>query len=78
VADRVGLEQRVAAGTVLLSNLKLGILLEDANKDRGILTHVLLLELGESLAGKRRHGARGEVGAIGLAAAKGTCGGNRR
>ena len=70
-ADRVGLEQREAAGAILLPDFEFGFLLEDANKDRGILTHVLLIEFGEGLAGERRHRARGEVGAVGLAAAKG-------
>ena len=36
-ADRIGLEQRLAAGLVFLPDLELGLFLEDANQDRRFL-----------------------------------------
>src|SRR5262249_54170465 len=66
-ADRIGLQQRVAAGLVLLPDLELGLFLEDARKDRRLLAHALLLDERPHLRRHRRQGL-GNSDAVGLAA----------
>ncbi len=57
-ADRIGLEQRIAAGAVLLPDFELGFFLEQANEDRRILRHVLLFHLRQQRWRDRSIGAR--------------------
>src|ERR1041385_402615 len=48
-ADRIGLEQREVAGAVPLPDLELGLFLEQADKDRRFLIHVLGFDFGHEL-----------------------------
>ena len=54
-ADRIGLEQREAAGVVLLPDFQLGFFLEDADQDRRLDRHVLAGDQRPRLAGHRLH-----------------------
>ena len=46
-ADRIGLQQREAAGAVLLPDLEFGFLLEQADQDRRLQVHVLRRHVGD-------------------------------
>jgi hypothetical protein len=50
-ADRIGLQQRKAAGAILLPDLELGFLLEQPDQDRRLQIHVLGHHLGDELGG---------------------------
>src|SRR5262249_10308557 len=52
-ANRVGLEQLELAGTVLLPDLELGLLLEQADQDRRLPVHIVLDHSGEQLRRNR-------------------------
>src|SRR5262245_23295201 len=54
-ADRISPEQGEAAAVILLPDLELGLLLEDAYQYRRFLLHVLGLELGQRTFRQRLH-----------------------
>ena len=55
LADRIGLEQAVAAVAALFPDLELGCFLEGADVDRRLRIHVELLHLRLDLGGERLH-----------------------
>ena len=57
-ADRIGFQQCELAVAILLPDFKLGFLLEQADKHRRGLVHVLGFDVGEQLVGNRTVGLR--------------------
>ncbi len=51
-ADRIGLQQREAAGAILLPDLEFGFLLEQADQHRRLQVHVFFRHIGDEF---RRH-----------------------
>ena len=71
-ADRVGLQQRKLAGAVLLPDLKLGFLLEQADQDRRLQIHVLFHHRGKEFWRNRLIGLGvvGERNLVGVTASQ--------
>ncbi len=70
-ADRIGLQQRKAAGLVLFPDLELRLLLEDPHQDRRFLLHVPVVDLGDHPVRERLHVAAADRRrAVRLAAGK--------
>src|SRR5262249_19202306 len=52
-ADRIGLQDRELALAILFPDFELGFFLEDADEDRRVLVHLLLLQRGHHPLGER-------------------------